>query len=105
VKTGSAHAGLGNGLSRVRGNSHARFLGEGVAATPPPYPTKTFACFILGTVPLAIAVHRLGYRWASQGNAFEYGAAADCRNSWCNSGWLLKSFSLTAPDMLLERFM
>ena len=28
------------GLSRMRGNSHVRFLGEGAAATPPPYPTK-----------------------------------------------------------------
>jgi hypothetical protein len=26
-------------LSRMRGNSHVRFLGEGVAARPPPYPT------------------------------------------------------------------
>jgi len=25
VLTGSAHAGLGNGLSRMRGNSHVRF--------------------------------------------------------------------------------
>ena len=31
------------GLSRMRGNSHVRFLGEGAAATPPPYPTNT-AC-------------------------------------------------------------
>jgi len=27
-------------LSWVRGNSPAQFLGEGAAATPPPYPTK-----------------------------------------------------------------
>ena len=58
MKTGSAHAGLGNGLSRVRGNSHARFLGEGVAATPPPYPTKLFARAILGSAWLARAVCR-----------------------------------------------
>ena len=30
------------GLSRMRGNSHVRFLGEGAAATPPPYPTKVW---------------------------------------------------------------
>ena len=40
VLTGSAHAGLGNGLSRMRRKSHVRFLGEGVAATPLPYPTR-----------------------------------------------------------------
>ena len=38
--TGSANAGLCDGLSRMRGNSHVRFLGEGAAATPFPYPTK-----------------------------------------------------------------
>jgi hypothetical protein len=27
-------------LSRMRGNSHVRFLGEGRAATLPPYPTQ-----------------------------------------------------------------
>ena len=27
-------------LSRMRGNLHVRFLGEGVAARPPPYPTR-----------------------------------------------------------------
>ena len=27
-------------LSRMRGNSHVRFLGEGVLATAPPYPTR-----------------------------------------------------------------
>ena len=37
--TGSAHAELCGGLSRMRGNSHVRFSGEGVAATPLPYPT------------------------------------------------------------------
>jgi hypothetical protein len=31
--------GLSRGLSRVRGNSHARFLGERVAVMPLPYPT------------------------------------------------------------------
>ena len=38
-ETGSAHAGLCIGLSRMKGNFHVRFLGEGVAATSPPYPT------------------------------------------------------------------
>ena len=28
------------GLSCMRGNSHVQFLGEGVAATPPPYPAR-----------------------------------------------------------------
>lgn len=37
--TGSVIAGLWNGLSRMKGNFHVRFLGEGVAATSPPYPT------------------------------------------------------------------
>ena len=37
--TGSARAGLRIGLSRMRGNSHVRFSGEGVAATLLPYPT------------------------------------------------------------------
>jgi len=37
---GSAHAGLCFGLSRMRGNSHVRFLGEGVAATSLSYPTS-----------------------------------------------------------------
>ena len=37
--TGPAHAGLCNGLSRMMGNHHVRFLGEGAAAMPPPYPT------------------------------------------------------------------
>jgi hypothetical protein len=32
-------AGLSNGLSRMKGNFHVRFLGEGVAAMPLPYPT------------------------------------------------------------------
>jgi hypothetical protein len=34
-------------LSRMRGNSHVRFSGEGVAATPLPYPTRfrsDFSC-------------------------------------------------------------
>ena len=39
VATGFAHAGLSNGLSRMKGNFHVRFSGEGVAATPLPYPT------------------------------------------------------------------
>ena len=40
VWTGSAHAGLCNGLSRMKGNFHVRFLGEDAAATPRPYPTR-----------------------------------------------------------------
>ena len=40
VKTGFAHAGLWNGLSRMKGNFHVRFLGEGAAATLLPYPTQ-----------------------------------------------------------------
>jgi hypothetical protein len=36
---GSVHAGLTHGLSRMTGNCHVRFLGEGVAVMPPPYPT------------------------------------------------------------------
>ena len=39
MKTGSTHARLCNGLSRMKGNFHVRFLGEGVAAMPLPYPT------------------------------------------------------------------
>jgi hypothetical protein len=31
---------VGQCLSRMRGNSHVRFLGEGVTVTPPPYPTR-----------------------------------------------------------------
>jgi hypothetical protein len=38
---GSVHAGLGCGLSRMKGNFHVRFSGEGVAATPLPYPTTS----------------------------------------------------------------
>ena len=40
--TGSAHAGLSHGLSRMTGNFHVRFLGEGAAAMPLPYPTGKF---------------------------------------------------------------
>ena len=40
--TGPAYVGLCTGLSRMRGNHHVRFLGEGVAATSPPYPTARF---------------------------------------------------------------
>lgn len=32
--------GVCKGLSRMRGNSHVRFLGKGAAATPPPYSTE-----------------------------------------------------------------
>ena len=41
--TGPVHAGLRNGLSRMKGNFHVRFLGEEAAAMPSPYPTKRFA--------------------------------------------------------------
>jgi hypothetical protein len=33
------HKGVLKGLSRMRGNSHVRFLGEGVSVMGPPYPT------------------------------------------------------------------
>src|SRR6266545_4069941 len=46
VLTGPVHAGLCNGLSRMKGNFHVRFLGEGAAATLLPYPT--FALFSRG---------------------------------------------------------
>src|SRR5208283_4114570 len=39
-ETGSVHTELCSGLSRMRGNHHVRFLGEGAAAMPLPYPTK-----------------------------------------------------------------
>jgi hypothetical protein len=39
--TGSARAGLTHGLSRMMGNHPVRFLGEGAAAMPLPYPTAT----------------------------------------------------------------
>lgn len=35
-------------LSRMRGNLHVRFLGEGVAARPPPYPPRA-----VGSIPIA----------------------------------------------------
>jgi len=38
--TGSVPTGLRNGLSRMKGNFHVRFLGEGAAAMPLPYPTN-----------------------------------------------------------------
>ena len=41
--TGLVHAGLWNGLSRMKGNFHVRFLGEGAAATPLLYPTRRVA--------------------------------------------------------------
>jgi hypothetical protein len=37
---GFAHTGLTHGLSRMTGNCHVRFLGEGAAAMPLPYPTR-----------------------------------------------------------------
>jgi len=40
VVSGPAHAGLTHGLSRMMGNHQVRFLGEGVAVMPPPYPTR-----------------------------------------------------------------
>jgi len=44
VFTGSAHAGLTHGLSRMMGNHQVRFLGEGAAAMPFPYPTPFKVC-------------------------------------------------------------
>jgi len=38
-------AGLWSGLSRMKGNFHVRFLGEGAAAMPLPYPTQTIPVF------------------------------------------------------------
>ena len=43
--TGSAHAGLRSGLSRMRGKSQVRFLGERAAATPLAYPTSASESF------------------------------------------------------------
>ena len=40
MRNGSGYTGLCNGLSRMKGNFHVRFLGEGVVATPLPYPTQ-----------------------------------------------------------------
>jgi hypothetical protein len=37
---GPVRTGLRNGLSRMRGNFHVRFSGEGAAAMPLPYPTR-----------------------------------------------------------------
>ena len=34
-------------LSRMRGNLHVRFLGEGVAARPPPYPTDAVSSILI----------------------------------------------------------
>ena len=41
---GFAHTGLTYGLSRMTGNCHVRFLGEGAAAMPLPYPTQPSIC-------------------------------------------------------------
>src|SRR5580700_9868345 len=41
---GFAHTGLTHGLSRMTGNCHVRFLGEGAAAMPLPYPTAEVGC-------------------------------------------------------------
>ena len=38
-------------LSRMRGNLHVRFLGEGVAVRPPPYPP----CAV-GSIPIARSI-------------------------------------------------
>ena len=35
------HKGVLKGLSRMRGNSHVRFLGEGVSVMESPYPTAS----------------------------------------------------------------
>lgn len=34
-------------LSRMRGNLHVRFLGEGVAVRPPPYPTDAVSSILI----------------------------------------------------------
>jgi len=41
--SGSARAGLTRGLSRMMGNHQVRFLGEGTAAMPFPYPTPSLS--------------------------------------------------------------
>ena len=38
-------------LSRMRGNLHVRFLGEGVAARLPPYPPRA-----VGSIPIARSI-------------------------------------------------
>src|SRR5439155_17356887 len=44
--------GVRKGLSRMRGNSHVRFLGEGAAATPLSYPTRRWRrCSMETAVP------------------------------------------------------
>ena len=40
MNTGAARAALCDGLSRMSGNVPVRFLGEGAAVTPCPYPTQ-----------------------------------------------------------------
>ncbi len=42
TETGHGQPRLCNGLSRMKGNFHVRFLGEGAAAMPLPYPTNHF---------------------------------------------------------------
>src|SRR5271157_350761 len=42
------------GLSRMKENFHVRFLGEGAAATPPPYPTGQK---VISTGPYALVRH------------------------------------------------
>jgi hypothetical protein len=50
--TGSAHAELTHGLSRMMGNHQVRFLGEGAAEMPLPYPTPacTESLFWIGNL-------------------------------------------------------
>ena len=52
--TGSAHAELGSGLSRMRANFHVQFSGEGAAATLRPYPASVEALFPHSCRPLAL---------------------------------------------------
>ena len=44
------------GLSRMRGNSHVRFLGEGLAVMPSSYPIMESAPCILHAPPHNIAI-------------------------------------------------
>ena len=49
--TGSAHAELTHGLSRMMGNHQVRFLGEGAAEMPLPYPTPRWAEMVAEQIP------------------------------------------------------
>jgi hypothetical protein len=55
VTADSEGAELCNGSSRMTGNLHVRFQGEGVAATPLPYPTKHFQFWGSGLYSLTLS--------------------------------------------------